>query len=510
MPTRALFQQYAVVPPSRPVCRPWLHPSPQDRGHYEDCGRKLHLEHQHWQKEQGMLQWKPPLSSPRGDPLPAKHPRSTDTPTLPRLGVCLTIRSVDALDPEQCRWVGKVGVALRVAVRETLAVALAPAGGRRATAEEAQALRAGFASVQECHVQGHGADEARWGQAVEECAGNATLFLQTLFGVCFQNLIRTDRGNEPSLTGPSSVTELDIDREKGILSGQWELRGAFEQKTDLRPFPFDIISWDCVVSVKGWSCGVTYDWSSIANIGEFQLLSLHGEPRVSCDPWFPHGCEQNVVPNSARPEESFVYVRFHSRRIPTYVLVNVVIPVALLSFLGEVAMTQAGGFITTDKAQTSALSIHLTLILIIVAIRFTFSDRVPKGVSSPTLLDWYIVVCCAWLILWVFITAHSEQQGLHDAQSPVLYFVFWLLLHLGFAGWAALQWCVRTEDEPSVLYASPHEGEPGAPEYCSTQLRDFHATAVGFVAHDGAPTHGTAEEREQLRKQRQTKCAIKE
>ncbi|CAE8628993.1 unnamed protein product [Polarella glacialis] len=419
----AYMDQYALVPPSHPKARPWLTLKNVE---------ELHLEHQIWCQDQGWLCFQR-----------TSDPSATDWDTrVPRLGMQLTVKDLDGVEPSNLRWSGKVSLELKVAMKETLGI------------DEREVSRGNLASVwpwPENNVQ----------SGVEDSEFD---FLSKVFGVQFYNLITADQDCEPKLSGPKSFSELDCN--DGILSGSWLLQGMFYCPVDLQNFPCEVCCWDAIVSVIGWSPGVTYDWSTLRNFNEFEIFGLHGLARASDDMWCPYVCEQNVVPNLARRNENMVYCRFHSRRKAQSVMTNIVMPIGLVTLLSTIAIMQASGLKGNDVAMGSAdpLSFLATSLLTVVAMKFAFVDMLPKGLGQPTLLDNYISSCILLLAFSMFCTVCVSVEDLGDFQAPLIYAGLVALIHLTFgcaAVWGSMVPIARRGDK---LYTLPHESEDAKSE----------------------------------------------
>ena len=88
-----------------------------------------------------------------------------------------------------------------------------------------------------------------------------------------------------------------------------------------------------------------------------------------------------------------------------FYLVNVVLPVAsiVLASASSLAVSHDTG---------GRLSATLTLLLTAVAYKYIVSEMVPK-ISYNTLLDWYVLVCWAFLLLMVLencFIKHSQGE----------------------------------------------------------------------------------------------------
>lgn len=419
--TRGLIEQYKLTPPSHPKLRPWLG---------RDTASQLHLTHQQWHKEQGWLCIQQPHD------LACKQWDSR----LPRLGVQMTISEVESVDPAKHRWSGRMCLILSVSAKETLGLGeqeLVDAAKIHSAWPFAEGLVSGMEIATEME------------------------FLQEAFGVRFQNLIQRDRDCDyaPEIRGPKSFEELRCDG--GVVEGRWTLDGMFYCPADLGKFPYDVCSWDVLLTIVGWSPGLQYDWSSLANLPEFEIFGLHGLARASDDQWYPYVCEQNIVPNLARRCESVVYCRFHSRRKPNSVLMNIVLPILIVTLLSTVAVIQASGLNTNEVTFSSAdpLSFMSTSLLTVVAMKFAYTELLPSGLGQPTLLDIYILACIFLLGAASIVVVTCSVEDLQDFFAGQMYFCCVVLIHVAF--FLTGYWHSRLPKAPEreLLYPLPHDSE---------------------------------------------------
>eukprot|EP00928_Gymnodinium_smaydae_P061344 TRINITY_DN45441_c0_g1_i1.p1 TRINITY_DN45441_c0_g1~~TRINITY_DN45441_c0_g1_i1.p1 ORF type:complete len:500 (-),score=19.94 TRINITY_DN45441_c0_g1_i1:327-1826(-) len=408
--SESLVDQYKLLPSTWPKRRPWLQAK-----HCES----LHLEHQVYRKEQGIMCF--------------MMPGANESNTSPRLGVEMSVQRLAAVEPACLRWRGNVRLRLYVALKETMGIR--PKG-----------------CVPSSILKAH------WPRLIEDVSGesDAFAFLATVFGVRFSNLILDDIDWQPTISGPDAFDQLNV--EDGLVSGEWTVSGCFYSPVDLRNFPFDVCAWDAIISIIGWSPGLKYDWSSLRNFCEFEVFGLHGLAHPSQHRWFPYVCEQTVVPNSARLGESFINCRFHTRRKPSSILNTVVMPMALAACVGYLSMAQASGWITNKLAATDPLALQAGLLLTVVAIRFTTSDSLPKGLGVPTLVDRYGTAVLVLLTFSMFSMAQWTHEDLDAMGAPYLYASMMVLLHGVFAIIAWSVWAVRAaSQDQEKLYASPHD-----------------------------------------------------
>lgn len=419
--SRSLIEQYKLTPLSHPKLRPWLG---------RDTASHLHLKHQQWQKEQGWLCFQQP-----DDPA-CKNSESR----LPRLGVQIVIPEVESVEPAKHRWSGRICLVLKVSAKETLGLGeqdLVDA----ATVHSAWPHQVCFATGTESATQ--------------------VDFLRDAFGVRFYNLIQRDRDCDyaPEITGPKSFEELT--RGEGVVVGKWTLDGMFYCPVDLSKFPYDVCSWDVLLTIVGWSPGLRYDWSSLQNLPEFEIFGLHGLARASDDKWYPYVCEQNIIPNLARKCESVVYCRFHSRRKPNSVLMNIVLPIFIVTLLSTVAVMQASGVNINEVTFSSAdpLSFISTSLLTVVAMKFAYAELLPSGLGQPTLLDIYILACILLLAGVSILVVTCSVEDLQDFSAGPTYFCFVVLIHIAF--FLTGYWHSRLPKAPEreLLYPLPHDTE---------------------------------------------------
>lgn len=409
----AYLHQYQMAPATRPHYMPDL---------TVDRVREMHLEHQVWDPGQGWL-W-------AGFECPK---------VVPRLGVEMTVKEVKAVEPASLRWRGVVSLTLQVAVKETLGI-----------------------SVQDVRDADKLYDAWPHEGKVELASGcdDPVQFLLNAFGVQLYNIIVDDKDFPHEICGPSSFASLSLeDDQSGSLSGTWEFSGPFHCNVDLRHFPFDLCYWDALLSFKGWSPGVVYEgWSTLRNIGDFQLFALHGIPRAGQNKWRPYICEQNVVPNYGRHGEGFVYCRFHTRRLFGQVMSTVIIPTALVVVLSTLGILKASGQMSNEGVAESidAVGFISTALLTVVAMKFAYADNLPKSMGSATYLDIYMLTCIFILAVSMVVVCVVPEDDLDSTRAPVVFLLLVILVHVAFFITAAVAYMIRLPSG-NKIYDVPHE-----------------------------------------------------
>jgi hypothetical protein len=248
--------------------------------------------------------------------------------------------------------------------------------------------------------------------AGKDKAGEATdgfFFLKNAFGVLFLNMSNgPERGDEPKVTGPNKYADLKIDKE-GVLSGVWKIEACFQHEANLRDFPFDTIAWDVRLAVLGYSVGLLKfsrsPGSELRSFDMFDTFGLRGGAQLA-DAWECDHLQMGVVPNRARISESVVFGRFYTRRKPFDVLTNVVLPIALVSGLCEIAVFTAAG---EAEADTDALAFLGTALLTIVAMKFAVADQLPK-LQYLTILDKYITAMFSLIAVFMLICGTAARR----------------------------------------------------------------------------------------------------
>jgi hypothetical protein len=387
----------------------------------------MYLEHQIWTRDQGLLCCS---SSERSD-------------TLPRLGVSFQVTELYAVDPTTGTWQGQVQLWLTVAGKETLGL------------DVRDGLQGDDLSRQWERVQ------QAWPRPKEDWNEDSDFtsledpmtFLAKVFGVRVYNLVK---GSDSSVKGPSKMADLTFD--EGIIEGRWTIDGTFFVPVELSGFPFDTLSWDVIISIIGWSPGISdLKPSQLINVEEFDIYGLRGRSHPSNNFWIPYRCEANVVPNDARWGESLAYCRFHSRRRPALsVMTNIVLPMCLMALLGVVGVMQATGTIGNSNSETDGVALEATLLLTVTAMRFNYADAVPKSQLKPTLLDKYIISVMILLAVTTMGIVLIHEEDLEQARAPWLYVVIVLILHgyFGLCAWRQLR--IPSERSAQVLNRTPH------------------------------------------------------
>lgn len=217
----------------------------------------------------------------------------------------------------------------------------------------------------------------------------------------------------------------------GVKSGSWIIRASFHNTVNLRYYPFDVCAWDVIITYLDCSVGIKYEHSSLASTDEFEVFGIRGDSLASKNKWWPYALEMGVIPNTARFGEGLVYGRFYSRRHYFQTLHNFVFPVALVTLMGEVAFWQAAGRIEDNDIQTDALAFQTTALLTNVAMKFAYSDSLPK-LTYSTLLDNYINGIIVIMIAAVFVIAHVSSDALDTAGAGWIYIGIVLLGHFIF------------------------------------------------------------------------------
>mmetsp|Transcript_85373 Transcript_85373/g.135316 ORF Transcript_85373/g.135316 Transcript_85373/m.135316 type:complete len:279 (-) Transcript_85373:221-1057(-) len=159
--------------------------------------------------------------------------------------------------------------------------------------------------------------------------------------------------------------------------------------------------------------------------------------------------EEHWRPTPEEPTEPdqfpLIWIRCQVGRKPKFYLVNVVLPVASIVFASISSLA-----VWDDMG--GRLGATLTLLLTAVAYKYLVAEMVPR-ISYNTLLDWYVLICWAFLLLMVLGNCFVH----HDAKTAVG-FTFGALFTWFNAIFAVV--CLRTHRvERERLAISDSQGE---------------------------------------------------
>jgi len=205
------------------------------------------------------------------------------------------------------------------------------------------------------------------------------------------------------------------------LSGQ----SLWKNTPELHKFPFDVNGLCAIFWSKGFTVQLRKGGGSGlgASFQEFDMFDFRGETLpFSHNIWDPYYPETNVVRNSARGEVMF-YVRFWVRRNATYHVVSVLIPSVIVGFLGVPALMVADGTSPNGivRDSESPVSFVAALLLTLMALKFAFSDSLPK-LGYLTMLDWHLVTNFLMLALVVVAMVTVPEDALSEYYATPIYF----------------------------------------------------------------------------------------
>jgi len=275
-------------------------------------------------------------------------------------------------------------------------------------------------------------------------------FLQ--FGVI--NWYRIDDGNEYPYFSGDSYFRWDEDN-RNLLRASFQVTSLWKNKPVLHEFPFDInglcaIFWSKAFTVqlrKGGGSGLG------ASFQEFDMFDFRGETMpFSHNIWDPYYPETNVVRNSARGEVMF-YVRFWVRRNATYHVVSVLIPSVIIGLLGGPALMIAEGASPNNivDGSESPLSFVAALLLTLTAMKFAFTDSLPK-LGYLTMLDWHLSVNFLMLAAVSLLIVCVHEGTLSEWYATSIYFSTQIFFNAIFFLKAWHSYRIPVEKAPSLTF----------------------------------------------------------
>lgn len=124
-----------------------------------------------------------------------------------------------------------------------------------------------------------------------------------------------------------------------------------------------------------------------------------------------------------------------------------------MASLGQSAIAIAAGDATNTIVadSESPLSYLSALLLTIVAMKFAYTDSLPK-LSYLTFLDSFIFIHVAAIIIAMFLCVNISEKQLKDSQADMIYIWMLLAVNAVFALWAWKVYIIPQEHEPNKLF----------------------------------------------------------
>lgn len=220
----------------------------------------------------------------------------------------------------------------------------------------------------------------------------------------------------------------DPSRRKAPLKFEWLIHGEFGEELELQYFPFDV--QDLTVMIRfGWPCEddrvqVRFIDSRKSEVflNVFCLKNAWTQPEA-VDVLFPF----TKTKGGKFPAFPLIRIQCQVGRKPKFYVVNVILPVAsiVLASASSLEVSHMGG----------RLGATLTLLLTAVAYKYLVAEMVPR-ISYNTMLDWYVLVC------WAFLLAMVLENCLVQGNQPLVFVIFSVLFGVFNVGFAVRARCV--------------------------------------------------------------------
>uniref|UniRef100_A0A7S2HEW8 Neurotransmitter-gated ion-channel ligand-binding domain-containing protein n=1 Tax=Zooxanthella nutricula TaxID=1333877 RepID=A0A7S2HEW8_9DINO len=346
----------------------------------------------------------------------------------PAVGIDISVQSVEAIDLVNLFWTGKVRLTV-LAPAAVVAHSLSGEGGLGDAAREAM-LEVSRASPSE-EAMSRALELIHQDVETYRAGGNRTRHefkpipdmspaegLMRFVNIGVINWCRDPDSDVkyPLISGDTSFSWSKKDPCGMCLTATWTIESRWRNRPSLRAFPFDVNSLCAIFWVKSWNAVQIADLRRGnhglgADFQEFNILDFRG----SSEPlggWRPYVCESNVVPNSSRRGEQVVYARFWVQRKAFFFITAVILPTAVLAYMGGAAILIAQGGAPNGivGGSESPLSFLAGLMLTMMAMKFSYTDSLPK-LGYLTMLDWYILG--SFTMLWVaalLVMSFTEEE----------------------------------------------------------------------------------------------------
>eukprot|EP00439_Symbiodinium_sp_Y106_P079090 s44_g17.t2 len=250
---------------------------------------------------------------------------------------------------------------------------------------------------------------------------------------------------------------------KALIYSGFELVGAavaagvFKVTHELEhTFPFDSHEMSAIFWTRVWRHVRIEEFGRSYALGtsfqEFDVLGFRGDP-TPCPGWDPYICESNVVPNRARTGELMFYGRFWVRRKPFYFIVALLFPTAVVTFMGASAILIASGEVPNGivLGGESPLSLVAGLMLTMVAMKFSYTESVPK-LGYLTMLDTYIAVSFLFLSAAALLIVLLPEELLQQLRAAAVFSGLCLLFNIVYAVIAYREFRIPVEHSPRFTF----------------------------------------------------------
>ncbi|CAE7449959.1 unnamed protein product [Symbiodinium natans] len=262
----------------------------------------------------------------------------------------------------------------------------------------------------------------------------------------------------------SGDTKLWLNAEGKMITCSWDVESLWYNIPSLRTFPFDTNEMCAIFWTRVWRKARITEFGRSYGLGtslqEFDVLGFRGDakPRPG---WDPYICESNIVPNRARPGELMFYGRFWVRRKPFYFVVALLFPTAVVTFMGASAILIASGEAPNSivLGGESPLSLVAGLMLTMVAMKFSYTDSVPK-LGYLTMLDLYIAVSFFFLTAAALLIVLLPEESLRDLRAAAVFSGLCLLFNVVFMVVAYREFRIPAEHSPSLTFPEAKKHAP--------------------------------------------------
>ncbi|CAL1151549.1 unnamed protein product [Cladocopium goreaui] len=220
---------------------------------------------------------------------------------------------------------------------------------------------------------------------------------------------------------------------KAPLQFVWLIHGEFGEELELQNFPFDV--QDLTVMIRfGWPCKDDRVQVRFIDAGKSEVFL-----NVFClkNAWTqPEAVDVQFgftkTKSEKFPQFPLIRIRCQVGRKPKFYFVNVILPVAsiVLASASSLAVSHDMG---------GRLGATLTLLLTAVAYKYLVAEMVPR-ISYNTMLDWYVLVC------WAFLLAMVLENCFVKGNQPKVCVIFSVLFGVFNVGFAVRARCIYNSE----------------------------------------------------------------
>mmetsp|Transcript_31401 Transcript_31401/g.73615 ORF Transcript_31401/g.73615 Transcript_31401/m.73615 type:complete len:433 (+) Transcript_31401:35-1333(+) len=257
----------------------------------------------------------------------------------------------------------------------------------------------------------------------------------------------------PKISGDA---RLRLEPTTKMIQCNWDVESLWYNTPSLHTFPFDSHEMSAIFWTRVWRHVRIEEFGRSYALGtsfqEFDVLGFRGDP-TPCPGWDPYICESNVVPNRARTGELMFYGRFWVRRKPFYFIVALLFPTAVVTFMGASAILIASGEVPNGivLGGESPLSLVAGLMLTMVAMKFSYTESVPK-LGYLTMLDTYIAVSFLFLSAAALLIVLLPEELLQQLRAAAVFSGLCLLFNIVYAVIAYREFRIPVEHSPRFTF----------------------------------------------------------